>query len=234
MLAVRQNGETWGEEMSRRAVFAPAVAAALLSSAAVGAGENPNGIAWLSWDIEEVICDLDTMPTGFVWLCVQLGNISELAGCEVILEWMPPGLPGSRCVEFVYGEHPSGFGDQCTWLVRGNQVEGINVSDDTQWFTAFVGDECNVSCSTGNVARALFDFGGCVGDTPAWFCTQYVKVTDCSALVDFLTIMSEAAVLGASGVECPCCLSPRSFAGCDWADVSIRRSTWGSIKAMYK
>ena len=220
--------------MIRTAAYAVAVAAALLGSAVAWGGANPSGTAWLSWDINEVVCDLDTMPTGFTWLYIQLGNINELAGCEFLLMWAPPGPPGSRCFEFVLGEHPSGYGELCTWLMRGSQVEGINLYDHSSWLTAFAGDECDTVCSSGNVARVMIDFGGCTEDKSSWFCLQYVKVCDCSAVIDILTVMSSAALFGGVGADCPCAIGMHECGLCDWANEPVHRTTWGAIKAMYK
>ena len=217
-------------------VWLPFILSFLVLSTTACGGANPDGTAWLSWDINEVVCDLDTMPAGFTWLNIQLGNISELAGCEFILKWAPPGPPGSTCFEFTLGEHPSGFGELCTWLMRGNQVEGVDLSDDHSWLIAFAGNECNTLCSGGNVARVMIDFNGCAGNPEGRFCLEYVKVTDCSSIIEVLSIIGSVTVLGGQGVECPCGFPGEDDCcpGCDWADVSIRRSTWGSIKAVYK
>jgi hypothetical protein len=223
----------------RRVVWLPLMLSLVILPTVARCGANPYGTAWLSWDINEVICDLDTMPTGFTWLYIQLGNIGELRGCEFLLMWAPPGIPGSRCFEFVDGEHPSGIiGGHCIWLMRGSQVEGVNLADDFSWLIAFAGDECNAVCSSGNVARVMIDFAGCTEDMASWFCLQYVKVTDCSAVIDVLTVMSDAALFGGVGADCPCELPAGDVQYgctlCDWAKDPVSGSTWGSIKAMYR
>lgn len=187
------------------------------------AGANPSGTAWLSWsgNIAAPDYDLETMPTGTMFLYVQLGNMVQLAGCEFLLLWAPPGPVFSGCYEFSVGAHPSGSGTICTWLMRGGQVEGVNLYGDDYWEIAFAGDECNTVCATGNVARVLYDFSMCFADIPGIFCLQYLKVTDCQAVIDVLTVIGDATILGGEGVEYPC-------------EVATEPATWGSIKALYQ
>ena len=194
----------------------------LLTSSAF-AGSNTGGTAWLSWNGNWTtpMVDLSPMPGGTMFLYIQLGNLVQLAGCEFLLLWEPPGPMFSGCYEFSVGSHPSGSGTNCAWLMRGGQVEGVNLYDDYSWVVAFAGDECNVVCASGNVARALFDFSFCFADIPGIFCLQYVKVTDCNAVIDLLTVTGDATILGGVGVPYPC-------------EVATEPATWGSIKALYQ
>jgi len=97
----------------------------------------------------------------------------------------------------------------------------MNEYGDDYWNVAFAGDECNTVCSSGNVAKALFDFSFCFSDIPGIFCLAYVKVTDCNAVLDILQVTGDATILGGSGVERPC-------------GVGTEPTTWGSIKALYQ
>jgi hypothetical protein len=104
--------------------------------------------------------------------------------------------------------------------MRGGQVEGVNIYGDDYWTVAFAGDECNVVCTTGNVARVLYDFSFCFADIPGIFCLDFLKVTDCQAVIDFLQVTGDATILGGTGVDHPC-------------GVAVESTTWGSIKALY-
>ena len=199
-----------------------AVMVATVIGAASG-GANLSGTAWLSWSgtWHSPDSDLETFPSGTQYLYVQLGNLIEIAGCEFELRWYPPGSPFSGCYEFAAGAHPSGSGTNCTWLMRGGQVEGVNMVDDRSWLIAFAGDEYNRVCSSGNVARALFDFSFCTGNTPGAFCLDYVKVTDSGAELDRLMIVGDATTLGGvSAQDYPCTITTQS-------------TTWGTIKNLY-
>ena len=196
-------------------------------------GDNAYGRAWLSWDPAQPSCNYSIMPTGQVYLYVQLGDIVGLRGCEFILLSGTAGPPwGTICHEFVLGEHPSGSGDDCTWIMRGTQVLGIDQLDADSWYVAFCSESECCQCETGNIARVLVDFSGCDGELPTGFCLIYVKVTDCSAVLDYLQVTSDAMILDPGGYwNCPC--SFERCSGCNWA-TSIERTGWGSIKAMYK
>jgi hypothetical protein len=204
-------------------VFGISILMLVLCSSMAFAGANPSGTAWLSWSGSwtSPVTDLAPMPTGTMFLYIQLGNLTQLAGCEFLLMWAPPGPMFSGCYELSVGAHPSGSGTNCGWLMRGGQVEGVNLIDDHSWLIAFAGDECNTVCASGNVARALFDFSFCFDDIPGIFCLQYVKVTDCQAVIDVLTVTGDATVIGGVGVQYPC-------------EISTEPATWGSIKALYQ
>ena len=203
-------------------VSAVLITLALFSSLAF-AGSNAGGTAWLSWsgNFAAPMVDLSPMPTGTMFLYVQLGNLVQLAGCEFLLYWDPPGPMFSGCYEFSVGSHPSGSGTVCSWLMRGGQVEGVNLYDDNSWLVAFAGDECNVYCTSGNVARVLYDFSFCFADIPGIFCLQYIKVTDCNAVIDNLMVTGDATILSGDGVVYPC-------------EIATEPVTWGSIKALYQ
>jgi hypothetical protein len=165
------------------------------------------------------------MPTGTQYLYIQLASITELAGCELLLEWCPGSVESSGCYEFLVGAHPSGTGNNCVWLMRGNQIEGVNDVDRIRWLIAFASDECNTACDSGNVARMLLDFSLCGGDRPGGYCTHYCKVTDCEAKIDLLSGFGWATILGGPGCH-PC--------GLDGCASPVDGTTWGRLKAMYK
>jgi hypothetical protein len=196
------------------------------ATAVLALGANPNGTVWLSWNPDwagETATDLTIMPTSARFLYIQLGNINELAGCEFLLLWEPDGRERSGCYEFLIGAHQSGTYDDCTWMMRGSQIEGINEYSAYKWIVAFAGNQCNNGCASGNVAKALFEFQFCEGDVPGIFCILYAKVADCSAKLNMITVVGDPSVLGGGGVPYPCGL--------------IRidaRTTWGSIKAIYR
>ena len=204
-------------------VIAAALALTVGSTLAF-AGSNTGGTAYLNWsgNIAVYTPDLSPMPTGTQFLYVQLDNMVELAGCEFMLLWDPPGPMFSGCYEFSVGSHPSGSGTNCAWLMRGGQVEGVNLATDSSWLVAFAGDQCNIVCVKGNVARALFDFSFCFADIPGIFCLDYLKVTDCAAVIDYLTVTGDATILGGAGAVPPC------------APTAVEPATWGSIKALYQ
>jgi len=208
--------------------------AIVVSPTALHAGANSGAKAWLSWDSTSVVCDLPVMPAGSTWVYVQLGDMQGFFGCEFTVWWEPYWPSGAGCYEFVRDEHPSGSGGNCTWMMRGQQAEGISVVDQHSWVDAFAGDQCS-NCSTGNVARFLLDFSSCSGNVPGRICLEYVQVNDCSFAMDALTVIGSVTVLGGVGVQCPCQDFPE-FPGCpdcDWA-VSVEGSTWGAVKALYK
>ena len=91
------------------------------------AGSNEDAVAYLSWSPTSIVSDLTEMPTGPTYLYIRLEGIEDLSGCEFELVWSPAGSPWSGCYEFVSGQHPSGTGTNCAWLMRGSQVEGTNV-----------------------------------------------------------------------------------------------------------
>jgi len=187
----------------------------------------------LSWDSTSVVCDLTEMPTSPTWLYVQLGGMAELSGCEFSLLWQPTGPLGTGCYEFLAGEHPSGNGDDCTWMMRGSQVEGMNMHGEAHWNLSFVVDECS-TCQTGNVARMLIQFGSCAWGAAGRFCFQYVKFSDCASVVHHATIVGSATVLSGSDVYCPCGpIGAPLCPDCHWA-VPVEGSTWGAVKALYK
>ena len=170
------------------------------------AGENPDGTARLNWSSNYAAAaddDLEIMPSGTVFLYVQLDNLVSIAGCEFLLLWDPPGAMFSGCYEFSVGSHPAGTGTNCAWLMRGGQVEGYNSYDENSWLIAFAGDENNTVCTAGNVARALFDFSFCFADVPGKFGLAYVKVTDQYAVKDELTITGDATILGGGSASLP-------------------------------
>ena len=169
-------------------------------------GANAGARAWLSWDPRGPSCDLPVMPSGQVYLYVQLGDIVGLGGCEFLLMGGTVSPPwGDICHEFVSGEHPSGVGEDCTWMMRGTQVVGVDDMDVNYWFVAFATEnECS-PCGTGNVARLLVDFDACEGDLPTGFCLEHVRVTDCTATIDILPVTCDAMVLDPGGHwNCPC------------------------------
>jgi len=160
------------------------------------AGVNEGAVAYLSWSPTSVVADLAEMPAGPAYLYVRLEGVVDLSGCELELEWVPSGRPWSGCYEFSSGQHPSGSGTSCAWLMRGSQVEGTNAVTDSSWVVAFASDETNSACSSGNVARVLFDFTFCSGDVPGTFCLTYVKLTDSAGRQDTLLVGGGATVLG--------------------------------------
>jgi len=220
--------------MRNRTLLVAVVVAIVAIPATLHAGANSGAKAWLSWDSTSVVCDLPEMPTGPTWLYVQLGDVTDLTACEFDLKWLPLGAPGSGCYEFLSGEHPSGSGDDCTWMMRGSQVEGMNDHGDGYWGIAFAGDECS-TCGTGNVARMLLDFSSCYGGASARLCLQYVILYDCSGGRDAgMFAIGSATILGGAGAECPCYAGLDPYCpDCDWA-VSVEGSTWGAVKALYK
>jgi hypothetical protein len=196
----------------------------LFSSTAQG-GANYQCRGWLSWGSNwtNPVSDLFPMPTAAASLYIQLGELHELAGCEFELRWQPPGSVFSACYEFVEASHPNGSGTYCAWLMRGRQIEGMNESSDSYWRVAFASNECNMFCSSGNVARVLLDFNYCGGDVPGCFCLEYMKVTDCSAVIDMVVVIGDARILGGPGYGYPCSYEP----------TSLKDSTWGAIKVLY-
>jgi hypothetical protein len=209
-----------------RTVVVLAILSLLIPATTAFGGANYQGRAWLSWNANwtNPVSDLTSMPTGTQFIYVQLGELNELAGCEFELRWYPPGPAFSACYEFSVGSHPSGSGTNCSWLMRGGQVEGLNMADDDEWNVAFAGDECNTVCSSGNVARALFDFSFCFQDIPGYFCLEYVKVTDCAAVIDILVVIDDARILGGPGHDYPCSFEP----------TTLEETTWGAIKSLYQ
>jgi len=198
------------------------------------AGLNAHARATLSWDPDLPSCDWLVMPEGQISLYVQLLDIVELAGCEFSLTWHPEIPPSPHCYEILLREHPSGTGNDCTWLMRGEQVLGMDVRGDNYWDIAFAAYECDSVCSRGNVARMVVDVSGCQGDVGGWFCLHYLKVTDCAAYLDVLRVNDDALVLSGEGAgSCPCgwwyfC------SGCNWGVGIAERTTWGAVKALYK
>ena len=203
----------------------------LLASVGVYAGANWDAEAWLSWDSTRIVCDLTVMPIEPTPIYVQLNGLVQTTGCEIYLLWLPPGPPETGCYEFLSGTHPSGQGDDCLWVMRGDQVEGANVcSENREWYVAFQSEVCS-TCETGNVARMLIDFGSCGGDVPGQLCLAAVRLYDCAAEMDVANCIGSATVLGGVGVECPCGDWDRC-PGCDNL-TSASRTTWGAIKALY-
>jgi len=200
---------------------------AAVSSIWIGAasgGANLGVRARLSWvaDSASPQSDLVSMPQGTRYLYVQLLDLKELAGCEFELRWYPAGSSFSGCYEFAGGDHPSGSGRNCLWLMRGGQVEGMNEWGEDNWKVAFAGDEPNRVCAAGNVARGLLDFSFCGHDLPGTFCLDYVKVTDPQAVLDRVTVVGDATVLGGVSAQYYPCLNV------------ARSTTWGAIKKMYE
>ena len=211
--------------MSKRPLSALCVLSLLLISSGALGGANPNGSTWLSWnqDYSNPLIDLSVMPTGNQDLYLQVGNINEIAGFDVMVLWYPPGPALTGCYEALEDSVPVGAGGSCTWVMRGTVSCGINDPfGEDFWNPTCSTDECNIVCMSGNVAYASFTFASCGGDIPGTFCISYMKITDCEGLVDFLNIVGDATVLGGDPTEQHPCL------------VATERTTWGATKALYR
>jgi len=188
------------------------------------AGANQSGSAWLSWGLDpsSPVTDLQAMPTQTEHLFIQIGNVSEIAGFDAMVQWYPLGATGSGCYETLTYSVPTSETD-CTWLMRGN-LTGLSSQPlgEDFWNPDFISDECNTSCTTGNVAGATISFASCASDIPGTFCISYMKLTDCRGMVDFMSIVGDATILGGVPTQYHPCL------------VTDRKSTWGSTKALYK
>jgi len=219
--------------MRNRTLLVAVAVAVVTLPATLHAGANSGAKAWLSWDSTSVMCDLTEMPAGPTWVYVQLGDMVELSQCEIEVFWNHVGSFQNGCYEFVTGTHPSGTGSDCTWMIRGQQLEIHNIATEYSWYVVSAAEECS-TCGTGSVAKFLLDFSSCTGDTPGRICLQLVRVADCSGLVDLPPRAGSLSVLGGVGVECPCGVGLEPWCpGCDWA-VSVEGSTWGAVKALYK
>ena len=139
----------FGRSMSCLFVFCMAVSLVLfwLPVTHCIAGSNENAVAYLSWSPDSVVADLTEMPTGSTYLYVRLEGVEDLSGCEFEVIWSPSGSPLFGCYEFVSGQHPSGVGTNCGWLMRGAQIEGMNSNTDSSWVVAFASDESDSVCS---------------------------------------------------------------------------------------
>jgi len=167
----------------------------MLGSAQISrAGSNPDVIAYLTWSPDSVVTNLTEMPSGTKYLYLRLDGVVDLAGCEFLLLWSPAGETGSGCYEFISGQHPSGSGSDCSWLMRGSQVEGMNESASNSWKVAFAADESNRGCEEGNVARVMFDFSMCDSTVPGWFSPAYVLVSDSNAELDTVAVSDTVTV----------------------------------------
>ena len=178
---------------------------------------NMDAKAQLNWgtDVATLIDDLTPMPTGLTKLYVQLDDLTNIAGCELTMQWDPPGAVLSGCYEFSSGQFQTGTGTDCTYLGRESPVCAANEATDSTWTIACAFPTCNTVCDSGNIGWAMFDFSNCGGDIGGWFKLNAVKVTDCNAVIDVLNPdnFGEAVkVVGGTPVEA---------------------YTWGRIKQLY-
>jgi len=176
------------------------VAAFCLSPWQANAGKNLGGTAHLSWAMGERVADLEAVPeSGEVTLYVQLGGVSDVAGCEFEMTWL--SMDGSY--ELIDRDYPVDNGG-CNWIMKlgpGEQLLApLDEVDGDMWKAAFAGPRPS-GCTSGNVAVAKFK----VGDVPGRFCLSYLKVSDVYGQVDVLPVTGGATVLGGQGVEdiCP-------------------------------
>ena len=192
------------------------------------AGENPDVRAWLSWDFESTVTDLDTMPTGKTGVYVKLDSLSAIFGAEIKMAWRPCcsslwADTGCYCSE-IAPYHPSAAGSDCGWVMRGYQLETPVAPNECDFIFGFGSDEANTVCTSGNLARYDFYFDTCSGDIPGRFALCSVRIDDSQGYSDFATIIGDAAILGGEGVGDPC-KDPSALE---------KSNTWGRIKAIYR
>jgi len=191
----------------------------LLAFATVtGAYTNRDTKAQLNWsdDVTTLQSDLSPMPSTLTYVYVQLKDLVQIAGCEYKLSWYPAGALLSGCYEFQVQQHPAGTGTDCSWVMRGNMVEGaLESGPDTMMVAFAMQEQCNSDCTQGNVAKVGFDFSMCGGDVGGYIQIDYLKLTDCAAVIDVLkkeNLGDPVTIVGGTPVE---------------------PVTWGRIKSLY-
>jgi hypothetical protein len=186
---------------------------ALSASLASAQGFNFGGQAYLSWSRDATVRDITT-ACGDVNLYLKLSNIHEIKGCEFRIIWSPDEATTGMVLGGVFFP-TSNTG--CTYLMRGTVITvEVSPDDGSSYAVAGAGSGITTECDFGNVAVIALNFdgspGGCAS-MPISFSLAYVRVTDSIGVINNMSIIGAATILGATPVE---------------------PSTWGSIKSLYK
>ena len=198
--------------------------------------------AWMSLSRTEILCDIDELPPGPVWVNIRLDDIDDYAGARVMVAWGSENLAlDAHCYELVMVDVPIGEGSDCTWMNRGWAILDVDTVECKSGYCSLWFDFTFTEpspCSGGNSARLLFDFSGCSGDEAGHICLiMLLTITGGGWVGDEPNSMSSIIVLGGGDTECPCCTWPECIMepcpGCKYAGTDVR-TTWGRVKAMYR
>lgn len=186
---------------------------ALSAGLAFAQGENYGGQAYLSWSRDATVRDINT-ACGDVNLFLKLSNIHEIKGCEFKIIWNPDEATTGQALAGV--AFPTSAPGNCTYLMRGTIVTvEVSPDDGSSYAVAGAGSGLETACTFGNVAVIMLNFDGAPGgcaQLPISYSLAYVKTTDHIGVINNMSIIGAATILGATPVE---------------------PTTWGNIKSLY-
>ena len=155
------------------------IAALLIHSSPVHAGNNFGGSGFLSWSATAGVGDLAAVPPGPTPLYLLLSGAPDIRSLAVELKWSPNDLVGP-CYYLI--PTSSGGPPTCGWTSYVQPSEVFEGDSTYSWTITFGG--ASHSC-------VMYMVGGdnCQG-TPASFCLTSLNVVDSNGAIDDLAILA--------------------------------------------
>ncbi len=148
------------------------------------AGRNAGGTAWLTWNREQVVTSLSSVPSGAFPLYLRLEGASDIRQLATHLTYSPADSLGCYLIVPVSSDTSA----LCGWNTAVHPGADFDGDTTYTWSTVFP------TSSEKNCIAYLVSARGCTSAQPAEFWLTSVKVRDSAGQIDTIRVLGHATI----------------------------------------